>query len=41
MIGKWKKLFPFDGARRFGTDIVNYAVDTMDFVDDSVGKSAE
>ena len=34
-------LFPFNGARRFGADIVNHAVDTMDFVDDSVGKSAE
>ena len=34
-------LFPFNSSRRFGTDIVDHAVDTTDFVDDSVGKSAE
>ena len=33
--------FPLDGSRGFGADIVNHAVDTMDFVDDSIGKSAE
>ena len=34
-------LFPFDGAGGFGADIVDHAVDAMDFVDDSVGKGAE
>ena len=34
-------LFPFNGAGGFGADIVYYAVDAVDFVDDSVGKGAE
>ena len=34
-------LFPFNGSGRFGTDIVYYSVDSMDFVDDSIGKDAE
>ena len=34
-------LFPFNGAGGFGADIVYYAVDPVDFIDDSVGKVAE
>ena len=34
-------LFPFNGSGRFGTDIVYYSVDAMDFVDDSIGKGAK
>ena len=33
--------FPFDGAGGFGADVVDHTVDTMDFVDDAIGKGAE
>ena len=29
-------LFPLDGCRRLGGDVVGYAVDAADFVDDLV-----
>ena len=31
-------LLPLDGARRFAGDVVDDAVDAVDFVDDTVGK---
>ena len=34
-------LFPFDGAGGFGANVVDHTVDTMDFVDDTIGKGAE
>jgi hypothetical protein len=34
-------LFPFDGGGRFGGDVVDTTVDTLDFVDDSVGDFLE
>ena len=34
-------LFPFDSAGRFRADVVDHTVDTMDFVDDAIGKGAE
>ena len=30
--------FPFDGAGWLGTDIVDHAVNTVNFVDNTVGK---
>lgn len=36
-----KKLFPFDGAWGLGADVVDDTVDTVDFVDDAIGKCAE
>ena len=34
-------LFPFNGAGGFGADVVDYTVDSVDFVDDAIGKGAE
>lgn len=34
-------LFPLDGRRRLGTDIVDHAVDALDLINDPVGNLAE
>lgn len=34
-------LFPFDGGGWFGADVVDYAVDASDLVDDVVGDFSE
>lgn len=36
-----KRLFPFDGCRGFGADVVNHTVDAFDSVDDVVGDFGE
>ena len=36
-----RSLFPFDGAGGFGADVVDDAVDGLDFVDDAVGDAGE
>lgn len=35
------RLFPLNGRRRFAADIINYAVDAFDFIDDAVGYFAQ
>ncbi len=34
-------LFPLDGRRRLGADVVNHPVDTPDLVDDAVGDACQ
>src|SRR6516164_5318317 len=33
--------FPFNGSGRFGSDVVDHAVDALDLVDDTVGDSLQ
>ncbi len=33
---KKSDLFPLNGSRRFGADIIHYAVNSFDFVDDFI-----
>ena len=35
---KLEKLLPFNGARRFGADVVDDSIDPMHFINDTVGE---
>ena len=34
-------LFPFNSTWRFGADIVDHAIDTVNFIDNAIGKDAK
>ena len=41
MANRFLFLFPFNGRRGLGTDIVNHTINALDFIDNAVGNAAQ